>query len=40
MQLAGQNSNGEDGDDYEDVVFYIPDNGRTIIKEEDLVTVD
>ena len=36
MQLASGKE--EEQDDVEDVVFYIPDNGRPIVK-EDLVTV-
>ena len=35
MQLAAQNGSGADDDDsIEDVVFYIPDNGRPIITDE------
>lgn len=37
MQLASGKE--EDGGEVEDVIFYIPDNGRPVIKEEDLVTV-
>ena len=39
MQLAENNDN-DDNSEIEDVVFYIPDNGRTVIKDEDLVTVE
>ena len=41
MQLAAQNEDEDkDKEEVEDVVFYIPSNGRTVIKEEDLVTVE
>ena len=39
MQLASGNNNDSD-DENPDVIFYIPQNGRPIITEEDLVTVD
>ena len=39
MQLAEKNDE-DDNSEVEDVIFYIPDNGRTVIKEEDLVTVE
>lgn len=38
MQLAGV-TDGEENEDVEDVVFYIPDNQRPIITDDDLVTV-
>ena len=39
MQLAEKNDE-DDNSEVEDVIFYIPDNGRTVIKDEDLVTVE
>ena len=40
MQLAANVGGYEDDDDTDDVIFYIPDNGRPIMKAEDLVTVE
>lgn len=39
MQLAEHNDE-DDNSEIEDVVFYIPDNGRTVIKNEDVVNVE
>jgi len=39
MQLAEKNDE-DDSEETEDVIFYIPQNGRTVIKDEDLVTVE
>lgn len=37
MQLA--DGSQSDKEDEEDVIFYIPDNGRAVFKKDDLVTI-
>ena len=39
MELTEHKGSEEDAE-IEDVVFYIPENGRTVIREEDLVTIE
>jgi len=40
MQLANMSDSEEEDDDSVNVVFYIPDNGRPIIRDEDLVEME